>query len=159
MPIICPLLGVLKEEDLGEHRILWMLSMIETGLRIGIVTQNKRSVLLPLEIVGVNKRGKILYVCILKKAGLDSVRVKVALNKSKVRALHRYIILWLVENGITVFCDRKLTPAGASVWKKLLKEGLAVASSCERIWSSERVTVRVPGKQIRYYFIGVPYGD
>jgi hypothetical protein len=159
MPIISKHLSILKEEDLGQHRILWMFTMIDTRLMLGVVSDNKRSVLCPLEIVGINKNGKILYVCILKKAGLNSVRVKVALNKSKVKSLHRFVILWLVENGLTVYCDRKLTPAGASVWKKLLSEKIAVASSDERIWHSERVTVRVPGNNQRYYFIGVPYGQ
>lgn len=158
MPIISKHLSIIKEADLGSHQILWILTMAKTRLRIGIVTTNKRSVLCPLEIVGLNKRDKILYICILKKAGLNAVRVKVALNNSKERALHRFIILWLAQNGLTVFCDRKLTPAGASVWKKLLHEKIAVSSSDERIWHSERVTVRVPGQPPRHYFTGVPHG-
>lgn len=159
MPVISKHLAILKEPDLGQHRILWMLSMVDTRLRIGVVSENRKSLLTPLEIVGVNKKNNILYVCILKKAGLNAVRIKVALNKSKVRGLHRFVILWLVDHGLTVFCDRKLTPAGATVWKQLLADNLAVTSSDERIWNSEKVTVRVPGNPIRSYFTGIPYGQ
>jgi hypothetical protein len=158
MPVIKKNLSILKTEELGEHRILWLISMIDTELRIGAVSRNKKAVLCPLEIVGINKHGKILYVCILKKAGLNAVRVKVALNRSKVKNLHRFIILWLAEAGLTVFCDRQLSPAGAAVWKKLLADKIAITSSDECIWQSERVTIRVPGKPTRQFFIGVPHG-
>lgn len=157
MPTIDKSLGIQVDETrLNNIPYLWVMTMVERRLKIGVITTNTRSILLPLEIIGVTQRGKIAYICILKRAGYQSVRIKVALNKSRIKGLHRYIILWLVQQGITVFCDRALSPAGAIVWRKLLQEGIAVASSDENIWSNKSITIRVPNNKPLTFTYGVP---
>ena len=159
MPKVKDTISILTKEDLGVYDMLWCFSTLNHKVKVGIITQNKRKILTPKEIIGVSQRGKVVYLCILAPKGLNALQVKVALNKSRVRGLHPFILKWLATHGLSIFADSHLSPAGAKVWKNLYDSGEAVTSSDSHIWSSSRTTIRLPGKGTRQYFTGVPYSE
>jgi hypothetical protein len=159
MPKVKNSIHIFSKEDLGTYDMLWCFSTIEHKLKIGIITNNTRKILSPREIIGVNQKGKVKYLCILAPKGLNALQVKVALNKSRIRGLHPLILHWLASHGLSIYADDKLSPAGARVWKTLYDSGEAVTSSDSHIWSSQRTTIRIPSKGTRQYFTGVPYSE
>ena len=159
MPRVKDTVIVLSKEDLGSYAMLWCFSLIEHKIKLGIITANKKKILTPKEIIGISQKGKIVYICILAPKGLNALQVKVALNKSRIKGLHGFILRWLSEHGISIYADNKLSPAGAKVWKNLYDSGEAVTSSDSHIWSSQRTTIRLPAKGTRQYFTGIPYSE
>lgn len=159
MPRVKDNITIFSKEDLGTYDMLWCFSMIEHKLKIGIITQNKKKILSPREIIGVTGKGKVAYLCILAPKGLNALQVKVALNKSRIKGLHPHILRWLSSHGLSIYADNKLSPAGAKVWKALHASGEAVTSSDSLIWSSQRTTIRLPPKGDRRYFTGIHYSE
>ena len=159
MPKVKQTIEILAKEDLGTYDMLWCFSMIDHRLKIGVITQNKKKVLSPKEIIGINQKGKIVYLCILAPKGLNALQVRVALNKSRIRGLHPLILQWLASHGLSIYADNKLSLAGAKVWKTLYDSGAAISSSDSHIWSSSKTTIRLPPRGPRRYFTGIHYSE
>ena len=109
MPKIKDTVSILEKGDLGVYDMLWCFSTIDHKIKIGVITRNKKKILTPKEIIGVSPRGKVVYLCILAPKGLNALQVKIALNKSRVRGLHPFILKWLASHGLSIFADSLLS--------------------------------------------------